>query len=43
MKIVVKIPVKPRLGPQKPQTGAGTHSKGYQRRPKHPKREDRDD
>lgn len=45
MKIVVKIPVKPRTGPQRTQTGAGVHGtiRSYQRRPKHPKREDRDE
>lgn len=37
MKIVVKVPVKPRLGHARTQTGAGTHKTGkmYQRKPKH--------
>lgn len=41
MKIVVKIPIKPRLGPQRTQTGAGKHGKdkSYQRNPKHRNKE----
>lgn len=37
MKLIVKIPVKPRQGPLRTQTGAGVHKKdkGYQRKPKH--------
>ena len=38
MKIIVKIPVKPRRGPLRTQTGAGIHKKDkykYQRKPKH--------
>ena len=37
MKVVVKIPVKPRQGPLRTQTGAGAHKRdnGYQRKPKH--------
>lgn len=41
MKIKIKIPIKPRLGPQRTQTGAGVHQKdrGYQRHPKHRNKE----
>ena len=35
MKLIVKIPIKPRQGPLRTQTGAGAHKKGYQRKPKH--------
>lgn len=37
MKILVKVPLKPRQGPLRTQTGAGAHRKdtGYQRNPKH--------
>lgn len=41
MKIVVKLPVKPRQGHPCAQTGAGAHksARDYRRKPKHPHKE----
>lgn len=41
MRLIVPVTIKPRLGPLRPQTGAGLHKtvKGYHRKPKHPTKE----